>query len=137
MVVDVSATTQNLRIRTLVVDDSPVMRSAICRLLETTCEVEVVGTASDGSVALDLAERLCPDIVLMDIMLPGMNGIEAATHIKSLIPGVKILMLSMYEDSAYQSDAGSAGAVGYVPKRRMGVELIPAVTKLLCETVKR
>jgi DNA-binding NarL/FixJ family response regulator len=121
----------------LIVEDHDELRHSLQDWLRSFFRDCNVLQAKSGEEAVQQAGAEPPDIVLMDIMLPEMNGIEAASHIKSLVPGVQILMLSMYEDSAYQSDAETAGAVGYIPKRRMGAELIPAITKLLCETVKK
>jgi DNA-binding NarL/FixJ family response regulator len=121
----------------LIVEDHDELRHSLQDWLRSFFHGCNVLQAKSGEEAVQKAGAESPDIVLMDIILPKMNGIEAASHIKGLVPGVQILMLSMYEDSAYQSDAGAAGAIGYIPKRRMGAELIPAITKLLCETVKK
>jgi DNA-binding NarL/FixJ family response regulator len=121
----------------LIVEDHDELRHSLQDWLRSFFKDCSVLQAKSGEEAVQQAGDEPPDIVLMDMMLPEMNGIEAASHIKSLVPGVQILMLSMYEDSAYQSDAETAGAVGYIPKRRMGAELIPAITKLLCEAVKK
>jgi DNA-binding NarL/FixJ family response regulator len=120
----------------LIVEDHDELRHSLQEWLRSFFRDCNVLQAKSGEEAVQQAGAKPPDIVLMDIMLPEMNGIEAASHIKRLVPGVQILMLSMYEDSAYQSDAEAAGAVGYIPKRRMGAELIPAITRLLCETLK-
>ena len=69
----------------------------------------------------------------MDVMLPGMNGIHAAGRIMEMLPHAKVIMLSIYEDAAYQADAAAAGTFAYVPKRKMGSELIPMITRLLGE----
>ena len=121
----------------LIVEDHDELRHSLQDWLRSFFHDCDVLQAKSGEEAVQQAGAEPPDIVLMDIMLPGMNGVETASHLKRLLPGVQILMLSMYEDSAYQSDAEAAGAVGYIPKRRMGAELIPAITRLLCETVKK
>jgi DNA-binding NarL/FixJ family response regulator len=80
---------------------------------------------------VDLVRSQAPDIVLMDIGLPGMNGIEATRRIKAIAPQVRVVILSILEDPEYQADAAAAGASAYVPKRKMHTELIPILTGLL------
>jgi DNA-binding NarL/FixJ family response regulator len=121
----------------LIVEDHDELRHSLQDWLRSFFQDCSVIQAKSGEEAVQKAGAESPDIVLMDVMLPEMNGIEAASRIKGLVPDVQILMLSMYEDSAYQSDAMAAGAAAYIPKRRMGAELIPAITKLLSEAVKK
>jgi len=121
----------------LIVEDHDELRHSLQDWLRSFFRDCSVLQAKSGEEAVQKANAESPDIVLMDVMLPEMNGIEAASRIKDLVPDVQILMLSMYEDSAYQSDAAAAGATAYIPKRRMGAELIPAITKLLSEAVKK
>ena len=78
-----------------------------------------------------LSRAHLPNIVLMDIMLPAMSGIETTRHIKGVVPDAQVVMLSIYEDSAYKTDAAAAGAVAYISKRKMGTELVPLIAKLL------
>ena len=120
----------------LIVEDHDELRRSLQDWLCSFFRDCSVLQAGSGEEALRKAGSESPDIILMDVMLPGMNGIEAASRIKGLFPDVQILMLSMYEDSAYQSGAALAGAAAYIPKRRMGTELIPAITKLLSGVVK-
>jgi DNA-binding NarL/FixJ family response regulator len=120
----------------LIVEDHDELRHSLQDWLRSFFQDCSVIQAKSGEEAVQKAGAESPDIVLMDVMLPEMNGIEAASRIKGLVPDVQILMLSMYEDSAYQSDAMAAGAAAYIPKRRMGAELIPVITKLLSEAVK-
>ncbi len=121
----------------LIVEDHDELRHSLQDWLCSFFQDCRVLDARSGEEAVQKAGSESPDIVLMDVMLPEMNGIEAASRIKALVPGVQILMLSMYEDSAYQSDASAAGATAYIPKHRMGAELIPAITRLLSEAVKK
>jgi DNA-binding NarL/FixJ family response regulator len=121
----------------LIVEDHDELRHSLQDWLRSFFQDCIVLEAGSANEAVEKANTESPDIVLMDVMLPGMNGIEAASRIKNLVRGVQILMLSMYEDSAYQSDAVAAGAVAYIPKRRMGADLIPAITRLLSETVNK
>ena len=119
----------------LIVEDHDELRHSLQDWLRSFFQDCNVLQARSGEEAVRRAGAESPDIVLMDVMLPEMNGMEAASRIRELVPDVRVLMLSMYEDSAYQSDAAAAGATAYIPKRRMGAELIPAVTKLLSEMV--
>lgn len=115
----------------LIVEDHDELRNSLRNWLGSLFRGCNILEARSGEEALQKAKAEPPDIVLMDIMLPEMNGIEAARYIKNIVPYAQIVMLSMYEDSAYQADAVSAGATAYIPKRKMGTELIPAITKLL------
>ncbi len=84
--------------RVLLVDDHTLFREGIRALLSTASDIEVVGEAADGKQAIELAEELLPDVVVMDLVMPGMNGMEAAQHLHDNHPEIKILILSMYDD---------------------------------------
>ena len=101
--------------RVLVVDDHSLFRDGIGSLLQAA-NFEVVGGASNGEEAIEAAARLRPDLILMDVSMPGMNGIEAARHIKSQMPEVKIIMLTVSDDDRVLVDAVKAGASGYLLK---------------------
>ncbi len=115
------------KIRVLVVDDHTIMRDGIRALLGVNDGIEVVGEAADGKEAVEKAHKLAPDVVIMDIAMPGMEGLEATRRITKADPGVKVLILSQYEDKKYILSAIKAGAAGYVSKRALGAELASAV----------
>jgi len=102
--------------RVLVVDDHTVVRQALALMLSQESDIEVVGEASNGKTALELARSLKPDVVLMDVNMPVMNGIEATRAIHGEIPGISVIGLSMYEKNEQATPMFDAGAVGYVSK---------------------
>jgi|BarGraNGADG00212_2_1021979.scaffolds.fasta_scaffold00856_3 two-component system response regulator NreC len=114
-------------IRILIVDDHAVVRAGLRMLLSADPELEIAGEAGDGAQALRLARDLAPDVVLMDISMPDMNGIEATRRIKELCPEVAVLALTMHEDDQYFFEMLAAGASGYVPKRAAPDDLISAI----------
>ena len=115
------------RIRVLLADDHAVLRAGLRALLSREPDMEVVGEAASGSEALKKVEELQPDVVLMDISMPGMEGLEATAQIKQRAPGTKVLILTMHEDRRYLLPALKAGAAGYVVKRAADAELIGAI----------
>ncbi len=116
------------RIRVLLVDDHAIMREGLGVMLSKESDIEVVGEAQDGWQALGLARRLKPDVVLMDIGLPGLNGIEATRILSAELPGVRILGLSMlYEEGEGAEAIREAGAVGYVAKSAPSREVLAAL----------
>lgn len=104
------------KIKVLIVDDHPVVREGLHTMLSTTLDIEVVGEASDGLEAIDKANEHQPHVVLMDIRMPNLDGLEATRRIKSQLPGVLIIVLTVYDNDAYIIDAVSAGAGGYLMK---------------------
>jgi DNA-binding NarL/FixJ family response regulator len=102
--------------RVLLVDDHPLFRQGLRALLEANDSIKVVGEASDGSEAVDLTKKLTPDVVIMDISMPGYCGLDATRQIKEDIPGTKILILSRQSDNIFVDQALKAGASGYVHK---------------------
>jgi DNA-binding NarL/FixJ family response regulator len=102
--------------RVLIVDDHPLMRAGIRTLLEKTIQHVDVLEAVDGLDAVELASQAHPDIVLMDISMPGLNGVEAARRITTYVPGCKVIMLSMHQDEQRVVESIRAGAVGYLMK---------------------
>lgn len=102
--------------RILLVDDHSIVRVGVRALLEAEADLEVVGEASSGHEALVEARRLNPDLVLMDITLPDMNGLEAMTKLREVAPRSRVIILTMHEDEDYFFRAIQAGAVGYVVK---------------------
>lgn len=114
-------------IRILLVDDHQVVRTGLRMLLESQPDLLIVGEASDGQQALALAARLQPDVIVMDITLPDMSGIEATRQIKRQFPHLAIVALTIHEDEQYFFEMLQAGASGYVPKRAAPDDLITAI----------
>ncbi|MDN4608884.1 response regulator [Sporosarcina highlanderae] len=103
-------------IRVMIVDDQPLVREGLGTLLGLRPEIEVIGTAMDGKDALDKAMELLPDIVLMDIRMPKVNGVEGTKLLKTNLPDVKVLILTTFNDSEHIFDALEEGASGYLLK---------------------
>ncbi len=114
-------------IRVLIADDHTLVRQGIRMLIEAQPDLQVVGEASDGAEVVRLARELVPDLVVMDIAMPVMDGLEATRAIKQDQPDVKILVLTMHEGEDYFFKILSAGAAGYVLKRAAASDLIAAV----------
>ncbi len=115
------------RIRVFLVDDHLMMREGIRWLLEKTPDIEIVGEAGDGVEAVVGVEQLAPDVVLMDISMPRLGGLEATRQIKEQNPQVKVLILTMHETDQYLSQMLQSGASGYVVKTAAFSELVSAV----------
>ena len=115
------------KIRVLLVDDHAILRDGLSALLSHYDDIEVVGEAQDGLEALAHIKNLQPDIVLMDIAMQGMGGIEATQEIHRQFPGIRVLVLSQHEDWRYIKPLLQAGASGYVTKRALGIDLITAL----------
>ncbi|OGO16349.1 MAG: hypothetical protein A2Y93_09715 [Chloroflexi bacterium RBG_13_68_17] len=116
-----------MTIRLLLVDDHAVVRSGLRMLLEDQGGMEIVGEAGTAEEALLAVTQLAPDVVLMDIGLPGLSGIEAAREIRRLRPETAVVALTIHEDEEYFFKMLEAGAVGYVPKRAAPEELVSAI----------
>ena len=114
-------------LRILVADDHPVFRTGIKALLQAAPEMELVGEATTGDSAVELAAQLQPDVVLMDIKMPGLNGIEATRQIVHTSPQIRVLVVTMFEDDASVFTALRAGARGYVVKDIDQDDLIHAI----------
>src|SRR5689334_25376545 len=115
------------KIRVLLTDDHTLFRQGVRRLLETEADFEVVGEASDAGDSVEKARELRPDIVLMDIGMPGLSSFEAARQIRKNRPETKILFLTMYEDEDYLVQCLEVGAAGYVLKDTPAPQLLTAV----------
>jgi DNA-binding NarL/FixJ family response regulator len=115
------------RIRVLIVDDHPLFRDGMHGLLDSISETEVVGEASSGEEAITRAESLQPDVILMDIKMPGINGLQAMREILNTSPHIRILIVSMLEDDDSVFAAMRAGARGYVPKGANQAEMLRAI----------
>lgn len=120
-------------IRVLVVEDFAPFRRFICSILEKRTELQVIGEVSDGLQAVQEAEKLKPDLILLDIGLPTLNGLEAARQIRNLVPESKIIFVSQESDVDVVQEALSLGAWGYVVKTRLGSELLAAIDAVLSE----
>lgn len=115
------------RLRLLLADDHPFVREGIRSFLGDFSDIEVVGEASAGEEALEMTAELRPDIVLLDINLPGINGIEALRQIKQKIPATKVLVLSVHNTKEYVIQGAKAGAHGYLLKDAPPQELLQAI----------
>jgi len=113
-----------------VVDDHAIMREGIRALLDLHDDIEVVGEASEGKEAVEKVMELTPDIVIMDIVMPEMDGLEATRRIRKAMPKMKILVLTQYENKEYIFSILKAGASGYIPKKALGSELVSAIRTL-------
>jgi len=121
----------NAVVRVLVVDDYEPFRQFLRSNLQQRPELQIIGEASDGLEAVQKAEELRPDLVLLDIGLPRLNGIEVAHRISRLVPAAKILFLSQENDPDILAKALSNGAKGYVRKQNAVTELLPAIKAVL------
>jgi two-component system response regulator NreC len=115
------------KIRLLLVDDHEIVRAGLRMLFMAAEHMEIVGEAGSGDEALEAVRQLKPDVVLMDVAMPGMSGVEATRRIKAIDPGVAVLALTMHEDEQYFFQMLDAGASGYVPKRAAPDDLISAI----------
>ncbi len=115
--------------RVLLADDHTLVLEGFKKLLEEHCEL--VGTAEDGRTLVDLAAQTHPDLVLLDISMPLLNGIDAAKKLKKLLPDVKLIFVTMHADTAYINEAFKAGASGYLLKRSAAKELVQAVQSVM------
>jgi len=114
-------------IRILIADDHALVRSGLRALLAAQSDLEVVGEAEDGVVAVEQARRLNPDVVVMDLTMPGRNGINAIEDLGRDCPASKVVVLTMHDDEAYMRMARLAGAAGFVLKKSLATELIKAI----------
>jgi two-component system response regulator NreC len=115
------------RIRVLVADDHTIVREGVRILLEAQPDIEVVGEAADGQEALERVRELLPDIVLIDIAMPNLNGLEATRAIKRDYPSIQTIALTMYESDEYFFQILNAGASGYILKKAASADLLTAI----------
>jgi DNA-binding NarL/FixJ family response regulator len=118
-------------VRLLIADDHPLVRQALRGMLEREPDIEIVGEAGNGREAVDLCRALDPNLVLMDVRMPEMDGLEATRAIKHEQPEVGVLMVTMHDNQDYMREAAKAGAAGYVLKDASGHELISAVRRVV------
>ncbi len=114
-------------LRIFLADDHAVVREGLKSLIDAQPDLEVIGEAGDGVVACELVPGLRPDVVVMDVSMPGMSGARATEHLRQACPGVKVLALTVHEDKGYLRQLLEAGAAGYVLKRAAAEELIRAI----------
>lgn len=119
-----------MAVRVLVVDDHRVVRAGLVALLSRHPQIDIVGEAGDGQEAVDLANKLQPHVVLMDIRMPEMDGVEATRHIKATFPATEILILTTYDDDDLIYSGIEAGAKGYLLKDAPPDELISAIIQV-------
>src|SRR4030042_4151026 len=138
------------KIRILVVDDHTIVRDGICALLSLAADMEVVGEAANGQEAMEKVEELTPDVVIMDIAMPLLGGMETTRRIRKQFPGTRVLVLTQYPDKEYVFPVIEAGAHGFISKTAASSELVvgirsvyrgdsflsPSVAKLLVENVQ-
>jgi DNA-binding NarL/FixJ family response regulator len=113
--------------RVIICDDQAIVRDGLELLLKLEADIDVVGLAQDGAEALDLAAKMVPDLVLMDLKMPGMNGVEATRRICALYPRIRVLILTTFDDDEWVFDAIRAGASGYLLKDTPREKVIEAV----------
>jgi DNA-binding NarL/FixJ family response regulator len=115
------------KIRVLLVDDETAVRRGLRMLLESESDLEVVGEAANGSVALEMATSVEPDLVLMDVRMPAVDGIQATANIRTLHPQIRVLILTMFDDQATRLAAEAAGAAGVIAKHLMDEAIVQAI----------
>lgn len=115
------------RIRVVLADDHALFRAGLTALLSYSDDIEVVGEATNGREGVDAAERLHPDVLVMDIAMPVMNGIDATIAISERAPEVRVLVLTQYEERQYIAPLLRANAAGFITKRAVGSDLIAAI----------
>jgi two-component system response regulator NreC len=115
----------------LLTDDHAVLRAGLRLLIESQPDLRVVGEAGDGGEALDLARRLQPDLILLDLGMPGLGGMEALAPLRKAAPQARILVLTMHDDETYLRQALRHGAAGYIPKKAADSDLLSAIRSVL------
>lgn len=116
-----------MKIRLLLVDDHQIVRAGLRMLFQAEADLEIVGEAESGEEAVRAVAALKPQVVIMDVAMPGMNGIEATRRIREISPETAVLALTMHEDEQYFFEMINAGAAGYIPKRAAPDDLVSAI----------
>jgi two-component system invasion response regulator UvrY len=118
-------------IKVLVVDDHELVRTGICRMLADTVDIEVIGQAESGEMAIDMARRESPDVVLLDVNMPGIGGVETTRRLIQSVPTIKVLAVSGLAEEPYPSLLLKAGAKGYITKGAPLAEMVRAIKKVM------
>ncbi len=121
----------SLSTKILLVDDHPLLRTGLAMTLDDEPDFEIVGQAADAEEALDVVDRLDPDLVVVDLSLPGMGGLELVKHLQTIRPETRTLVVSRHDESLYAERAVRAGAKGYVSKLEAGEKIVAAVRTVL------
>ena len=116
-----------MMLKIMLVDDHAMIREALCSLIECQADMEIVAQAENGRVAVERATEFRPDVVIMDVNMPGMNGIEATRLIKAANPNIKIIALSAFNESSFVTSMIQAGASGYMLKDNLFEELVKTI----------
>jgi len=118
-------------VRTLIVDDNATFRRRVKEFLASEPDIEVIGEAADGQEAILKARALHPDLVLMDVRMPGTNGLDATRQLKEEMPELRVIILTIYELQEYREAALASGANGYVVKKSLIEELVPVIREVM------
>jgi len=121
----------------LAVDDDPTFRAVVRRLLQKDADVELVGEAENGEDAVSFVRNLRPDVVLMDLSMPRVDGFEAAKRIKSYQPEIKVIVLTIHAGSEFEQASIKTGADAFIVKKRLSSELLPTIHGLLSKDPNR
>src|SRR6185295_3862129 len=116
-----------MKLKVVLADDHTVVRQGLRALLVSEGDIEIVGEAENGRQAVQLAKRLLPDVVVMDIAMPVLNGLEATRQVTRALPSTKVLILSSYSDDEYVQQLTEAGAAGYLVKQTAATDLLKAI----------
>ncbi|MFQ5840710.1 MAG: response regulator transcription factor [Candidatus Methylomirabilales bacterium] len=120
----------NMGIRLLLVDDDVQFRNTLRHLLSQRTEAVILGEAQDGEEAIHLARALRPEVVLMDLAMPRMNGVEATRHLKASWPDLAVIILTVHDDAVYRRTALAAGAEAFLVKKTLGADLWPTLLRI-------
>ena len=120
-----------MAIRFLLADDDAGFRATLRQLLERRVEAQVLGEAGNGEEAIQLTNNLRPDVVLMDLAMPRMNGLEATRQLKARWPDLAVIVLTVHDEDVYRRTALAAGATAFLQKKMLGVDLWPTLVRIL------
>lgn len=117
-------------IKVLLADDHSIVRAGLCRIVEESSDMEVIAEAADGMEAIQQAHKTSPDVAVIDISMPGLDGLEVTAQLRSYYPKLPILILTMHEEEQYAVRAIEAGAMGYITKQSAPEQLVKAIRKV-------